>query len=91
MKKIILLAIVGSALSSCTISYRYSLTNNPIGSKSGVAEQKMMGNIPLGDQTQDASFGTAAKNGGISKIGLTETVTKSYVFFRKTTTTVYGE
>lgn len=88
MKKIKALAIVSVmtfSLSSCLIYESYSVTGNPIGTKTGVAKTHTF------KKNVDFTMRTAAKNGKITKIGSVETKTKTYgpiIIFK---TTVTGE
>ncbi len=91
MKKIIFVGLCAFLFSSCTISYSFTATNNPIGSKTGTSVQKFLGAIPLGGDQQDAGYQSACKNGGITKVGLAETTVTTNGFVTKKTTTVYGE
>lgn len=85
------ISAVALFLSSCTLSYDFTVTNNPVGTKKGVSEFKyLLGTIPLGSGLQDAGYQSAAKKGGITKIGLTETKVVSNGLVMTTTTTVYG-
>jgi hypothetical protein len=91
MKKLICISAIALFFSSCTLSYDFTVTNNAVGTKKGVSEYKYhFGTIPLGSGLQDAGYQSAAKNGGITKIGLTETKVVSNGLVIKTTTTVYG-
>ena len=84
MKKIILLGFVISMFSSCTLSHTVTCTNNPVGTKTGVAKTKIFGN-------QDISYATACKNGNISKVGTSEVKLTNYILFLQTKITVTGE
>jgi hypothetical protein len=78
-----LAAIAALGLSSC-VSQTYMVTDNPIGTKIGVARYKMFA------KDADFSLEEAAKNGKITKIGLVEVKTTFFILpFIKTT--VYGE
>jgi len=83
MKKIFMMAGVAILFTSCTISQSYQLTGQPIGSKTGVAKSKIIGD-------SDTSIKTAAENGKISVIGAVEITTKVF-FIPITKTKVYGE
>ncbi len=91
MKKIIFVGLCAFLFSSCTISYSFTATNNPVGSKTGTSVQKFLGGIPLGGDQQDAGYQAACKDGGITKVGLAETTVTTNGFVIKKTTTVYGE
>jgi hypothetical protein len=87
MKKTIKTFMIASAgslmLSSCVAQY-HMVTDNPIGKKVGVAKLKLFA------KDADMSLEAAAKNGGITKIGLVQVKTTFFIFaFSKTT--VYGE
>ncbi len=84
MKKIITFISCVALFSSCTISHTITCTNNPVGSKTGIAKTKIIGN-------QDISYATACKNGNISKVGTTEIKTTNYLLFFQTKITVTGE
>ena len=79
MKKLLSIGLVVGLMSSCTVSHTFMVTNNSVGSKTGVAKGK------------DISISTACKNGGISKVGTVETKMKMIIIFPKMTTTVTGE
>ena len=64
----------------CTISRDYQITGQPIGTKSGVAKSKIIGN-------SDTSIKKAAENGNITKIGAVEFQRKLI----RTKTVVHGE
>lgn len=59
--KIMLLALP-VCLSSCLVMTRHQTTGNPIGTKEGYVKGRLVGNNDIG-------IATAAKKGGISKIG----------------------
>ncbi len=61
------------------------LTNNPVGSKTGVAK------LGLFSKDQDISLEKAAKNGKITKIGTVEQRTTFVFIFPLIKTTVTGE
>ena len=91
MKKIIMSSLCIALMSSCTIMYDFHVTNNPIGSKTVAAEQKFLFGIPMGGEMQDAGYAAACKNGGITKVGLTEQTVWTNGFVMKKITTVYGD
>ena len=79
-------------MSSCTVMYDFVATNNPIGSKTGSSEQKFLfGSIPMGGEMQDAGYAAACKDGGITKVGLTEQTVWTNGLIMKKITTVYGD
>lgn len=81
--KKLLLACIGSILmlSSC-VTTNYMITDNPVGTKVGVAKIRMFG------KDKDISIERAAKNGNITKIGTVEVRTTVIVIpFVKTTVT----
>lgn len=53
--------MIAGLFSSCIVSHTAVVTNNPVGSKTGVAEGL------------DSSYKTAKKNGEITKVGIAET------------------
>jgi hypothetical protein len=83
MKKIIYISLLALTAGSCTISRVYNLTGQPIGSKTGLAKSKIIGN-------SDTSLKKAAENGNITVIGAVERTTKRFIF-TFTKTKVYGE
>lgn len=80
MKKIILFFGICVVITSCTISRNYQITGQPIGTKTGVAKSRIIGN-------SDTSIKKAAENGKITKIGAVEFQRKLI----RTKTVVYGE
>ena len=72
-------------LQSCIVMDSTQLTDNPIGSKKGVATMKMF------SSNTDISIASAAKNGKITKIGSVEKRYTVYLIFPVYTTIVTGE
>ena len=92
MKKIIMSSLCIAFMSSCTVMYDFTVTNNPVGSKTGTSEQKFLfGSIPMGGEMQDAGYAAACKNGGITKVGLAEHTMWTNGLVVKKITTVYGD
>jgi hypothetical protein len=85
MKKIIGVAAVAIMLSSCTVFHSITVTNNDVGTKTGVAKGKSF------QADNDVTAEKACKNGGIKKIGTMEIKMKYFLFFTSTTTTITGE
>jgi hypothetical protein len=87
MKKIKFLGAIAFTLAlsaSCVASHTAVVTNNPVGSKTGVATAKVF------DKDADFSYSAAMKKGNISKVGIAEV--KATVFiFPKYTLTITGE
>lgn len=84
IKNMLLTAGLALFLGSCTVMHTAVVTNNPVGSKTGVATMKPF------QKDGDVSYATAMKNGKISKIGIAEL--KMKVFILPTTKlTVTGE
>lgn len=83
-KFILLTGVISVLFASCTIMHTVTVTNNPVGTKTGVAKGNNFGNL-------DVTLETAAKNGGITKIGTVETKATAILFFVKYKTTVTGE
>lgn len=68
-------------LTSCTTS-AYLITDNPVGTKMGIARMGLFG------KNKDVSIEAAAKNGKITKIGTVEMKTTFFIFpFTKTIVT----
>ena len=65
LRTIVLLAGIPLMMSSCVLWSRHITTGNPVGNKQGISKTKLTGNF-------DAGIGAAAKNGGITKIGLVD-------------------
>lgn len=84
MKKTLLIALTGVLLSSC-VTTSYMITDNPVGTKTGVAKVRPF------NKNQDFSIEAACKNGSISKVGTVEVRTTMYFLFMVTKTTVTGE
>jgi hypothetical protein len=80
MKKAIYTSAFLLIFASCTISRDYQITGQPIGTKTGVAKSKIIGN-------SDTSIKKAAENGNITKIGAVEFQRKLI----RTKTVVHGE
>lgn len=80
MKNVIYIGGFLLIFTSCTISRDYQITGQPIGTKSGVAKSKIIGN-------SDTSIKKAAENGNITKIGAVEFQRKLI----RTKTVVHGE
>jgi hypothetical protein len=83
MNKIKFLTVVGGLffLNSC-VSSTYMVTDNPIGTKKGIAKLSLFG------VDQDISLEKACKNGNITKIGTVEVRTTYFVIpFVKTIVT----
>lgn len=89
IKKYLLVLAAGSILTSCSISGPLMVTNNPIGSKRGVAERTIWFNITFGHT--DLGVATAAKNGGITKIATVDWKVTSKLFRSTYSTVVTGE
>jgi len=89
-KKMVLLLLVAFLFSGCALSYQplvgaiYTDNKGPLlvtesteGTKEGIATSNMILGVAYGD----SSIGTAAANGGISKIMAVDTEIKSVLFF----------
>lgn len=85
MKKIIGAAAVALMLSSCTIYHQVTVTNNAVGTKTGVAKGSNF------SPDLDVTAEKACKNGNITKIGTMETKATQILFFVKYKTVVTGE
>lgn len=75
---------MGILFASCTVSHTAIVTNNPVGTKKGVAKAKAT------DKDADFSFSAAMKNGKITKVGIAEVKVKVF-FFPRAIMTVTGE
>ena len=75
----VLIGLAGLTLgSSCTVYHTAMVTNNPVGSKIGVAKGHT-GNIDA-----DFTLKSAMKNGKITKVGIAETKVKMMIFVKGT-------
>ena len=83
-KTIIACLGIACLLSSC-VTTSYMITDNPVGSKTGVAKYKMF------SKDHDISLEKAAANGGITKIGTVETRITYIIIFPAIKTTVTGD
>lgn len=84
IKAVALFVMFAGIMSSCTVSHTAVVTNNPVGSKVGIAS--------AGAFTKDAdvSYSAAMEKGKISKVGIAEMKVKVFIF-PKYTLTVTGE
>jgi hypothetical protein len=83
MRKLKLLTVLGGSIffTSCVTS-TYMVTDNPVGTKKGVAKLALFG------VDKDISLEAACKNGGITKIGTVEVRTTYFIIpFVKTVVT----
>ena len=74
IKTMLFTGICGMMLASCTISHTAVVTNNPVGSKIGVAKAGVF------TKDADVSYNAAMKNGKISKVGIAEMKVKVFIF-----------
>jgi len=104
MKKIkAFVAIAGLfAFTSCSITYPYTATNNPIGDKVGRSKTTIIfggaggaggGNIQNGVFSTNKNFGVieAARKGDIDKVATVDIKATNFVFFQKVEVIVTGE
>lgn len=82
IRPLLLAPIAALMLSSC-VSVTNMMTDNPVGTKKGVAKAKFLG-------SKDISLEKASRNGGITKISLVE-VRITYFILPFVKTTVWGE
>lgn len=83
IKNLTIAGCIAFALTSC-VSQTYMVTDNPVGTKIGVARLRIFG------KDKDFSIEAAAKKGKITKIGIVEVKTTVFILpFVKTT--VFGE
>lgn len=85
MKKIIGAASIALLMGSCTIAHEITVTNNPVGTKKGVAKGTNF------SKDLDLSAEAACKNGGITKIGTMEFKVKQIIILTKFQLVVTGE
>jgi hypothetical protein len=85
MKKIFGILAITVLMGSCTIAHEITVTNNPVGTKTGVAKGTNF------SKDLDISSETACKDGGISKIGTMEFKATQILFFVKYKTVITGE
>jgi hypothetical protein len=82
LKRALVLCGLSSLLFSSCVTSTYMVTDNPIGTKTGVAKMSLFG------IDKDISLEKAASNGKITKIGTVETRTTIFIVpFVKTTVT----
>lgn len=86
MKKLtIILPTLILSMSSCVLSHTAVVTNNPVGTKEGVAKTKLL------DKAPDFTFKTAKANGDIERVGIAEVKYQQFVIFPVISTKVTGE
>ena len=85
MKKIYGFLITAILMGSCTVSHQVTVTNNPVGTKTGIAKGTNF------SKDLDISSESACKNGGITKIGTMEFKATAILFFVKYKTVITGE
>lgn len=90
IKGILAGAVLAFGLSSCSITQPYAVTEQPIGSKTGVSKTSViLGVIQLNG---DYSVAEAAENGGITgPVSTVDVKTTSYVLFSTKELIVTGE
>jgi hypothetical protein len=95
MKKVLvfLAILVVLAITGCTTTTPFDLTNNSVGSKVGEASGSViLGGIYTKDLVVDYSIQTAAKNAGITRVATVDTrVYRVLSFITTYTTIVTGE
>ncbi len=85
MRKILAAGAIGLMMASCTLAHQVTLTNNPVGSKTGEAKGWSF------SKDLDITAEKACQNGGITKIGTMEFKATSFIFVMKYSTTITGE
>jgi hypothetical protein len=85
VKNVIAALCIAGLFSSCVVAHTATVTNNAVGSKTGVAKAGAF------SKDMDISFQKAKKNGDISKVGIAEFKVTQILIFPKFTTTVTGE
>jgi len=82
----LLMGTIVAGISSCTVSHTAIVTNNAVGSKTGVINE-----TPLFNKNFDLSFENAMKKGDITKVGIAEMKIKVLLIIPKYNFTVTGE
>lgn len=85
MKKIIGAVAIALAMGSCTIAHHVTVTNNEVGTKTGVAKGWNF------SKDLDITAEKACKNGDITKIGTMEFTAVQVLIVTKYKTVVTGE
>jgi hypothetical protein len=89
MNKIKGLLLVGGVMllgaSSCTLSHTAVVTNNPVGSKKGVAKASNF------NSKNEVTYQKAMEKGKIEKVGIAEYKVTGFLIFTNRTLTVTGE
>lgn len=85
LTKVLAFVALAVGVSSCTLSHTAVVTNNPVGSKTGVAKAHPF------MKDADYTFLKAKENGGISKVGIAEVKYKQIIIIPTYRTTVTGE
>ncbi|WP_139134251.1 hypothetical protein [Crocinitomix algicola] len=85
MKRLFGICAMAAFLGSCTVGHQITVTNNPVGTKTGVAKGTNF------SKDLDITAEKACSNGGITKIGTMEFKATQILFFVKFKTTVTGE
>ena len=80
--------ILTAAMSACSVSVPFAVTDNSVGSKVGIARHKAFLNICI---DCNASISKAAENGGITKIATVDYKVRYGIFTVTYETIVTGE
>ncbi len=99
MKKYIYGSIIIGMMASCSMTRPYAVTNNKLGSKTGVSKTNIIFGASTGNALSSGVFVTnknfgvieAAKNGKVSKIGAVDVKTTNFLLFQKVEVIVTGE
>lgn len=98
MKKFFAIAVLGLTFASCSVTYPYTATNNPIGSKTGTSETVMLFGVASGTTLSsglvfNSNYGVieAARNGGLNKVATVDVKVTNYYIFQKAEIIVTGE
>lgn len=84
-KKIVGAVAISLLMASCTIAHTVTVTNNAVGTKTGVAKGTNF------SKDLDITAEKACQNGGIKKIGTMEFKATQILFITKFQTTITGE
>lgn len=98
LKNITFIATLAIIFASCSVTYPYTATNNPIGSKRGVSKTTIIfgganeHNLGAGIVT-NKNYGVieAAKKGKVDKIATVDIKVTNLILFRKAEIIVTGE
>ena len=98
VKNIFVTALIGVTFASCSITYPYTATNNPIGSKKGTSESVMLFGRVAGTTlsaglvlNKDYGVIEAARSAKIDKVATVDLKVTDFILFQKVQVIVTGE